>query len=126
MNSIKVLTAITSEIDEPSVAVAEVLSQLELGKNQRKYSCGIIHCYSEAIETGVIKALSDALPFVTVGTTTTFNSSCGVHETVQITVTVLTSDTAQFFGGVTESYANYTGNPAIKAFNSVKATAGEA
>jgi hypothetical protein len=57
---------------------------------------GIISCYTEFIETGVVKALCDALPFDTVGCTTLGNSTRGECGLELLSLMVLTSDDVNF------------------------------
>ena len=88
--------AITREIDDVEAAVDEILKALDIENNLLKNSLGIISCFSEFAETGVLKAVCDRLPFDCIGATSCL-CSCG-HETDQIifTITVLTSDVCTF------------------------------
>ncbi|MDR1396482.1 MAG: FIST C-terminal domain-containing protein [Desulfarculales bacterium] len=127
---IKLLNACTSEIDDPEAAVREILSQIDLEGKLLKNSVGIIACYYEFIETGVISALCERLPFDVVGCTVT-GSSINEHGSMeQLSLTVLTSDEVTFStsfsapvgkdniaGPVTEAYrqarAQLAGDPAL-------------
>jgi len=93
---IKSFTATTREIDDAEAAVAEVLSALDLENNLLGNSLGIISCFSDFEETGVLKAICDALPFDSIGATTCL---CAVNQEVDqiiFTITVLTSDDCSF------------------------------
>ena len=93
---LKMLTACTSEIDEVEAAVAEILEQLDLDGGLLTNSVGILSCFSEFVDTGVVEALCAKLPFDVVGETTLGNAtavSCGLE---QLSLSVLTSDDLSF------------------------------
>ncbi|MCL2498436.1 MAG: FIST C-terminal domain-containing protein [Symbiobacteriaceae bacterium] len=93
---IKSLTAYTREVDDPKMAVAEVLDMLQLEGNLGKHSLGVISCFSDFDDSGVLKAICEALPFDCIGTTTCFCSANGAMDQVMLTITVLTSDECEF------------------------------
>ena len=93
---IVMLTATTRELDDEQAAVAEVLAALDLEKNLRKNSLGIVSCYSEFGETGVLKAICDALPFDCIGTTTCLCSVGQETDQMIFAITVITSDDCEF------------------------------
>lgn len=67
---IKVYTASTQEIDTVADAVAQVMAQLASQGEWLAQGVGIITCYPEFIDSGVVAALSEALPFEVIGVTT--------------------------------------------------------
>ena len=67
---IKALTATTRKIDDAQDAVNEALITLNLENNLLKNSLGIISCFSGFEETGVLKAICNAMPFDCIGSTT--------------------------------------------------------
>jgi len=93
---IKSYTATTREIDDPKVAAAEILKQLDIKNNLLKNSLGIISCYAEFGETGALKAVCDALPFDCIGATTCLCASGADVDFIMLSVTVLTSDDCFF------------------------------
>ncbi|MCL2064237.1 MAG: FIST C-terminal domain-containing protein [Candidatus Cloacimonetes bacterium] len=93
---IKSFTATTREIDDPKYAVSEIMTALDLEKNLLKNSIGIISCFSEFVETGVLKAICDALPFDCIGTTTCLCASGQEIDQLLFAITVLTSDDCEF------------------------------
>jgi hypothetical protein len=99
---IKALTAVTEEIDDVEAAVAELLQQLDMEHNLRRYSVGLVHCYNDFWDSGVIKALWEQLPFDVVGCTTLSVSVPGFMSQMGLALTVLTSDDVQFSAGVSE------------------------
>jgi hypothetical protein len=99
---IKTLTAFTEEIDDTRAAVDELLGQLDLDKKQLKNSLGILHCFADFIDSGVVKAICEKLPFDVVGTTTMSLASPGGLSQVGLSLTVLTSDTVSFVTGVSD------------------------
>lgn len=99
---IKMLTAHTTEIDDVEVAVADILEQLDLEHNKKANMVGVINCYSEFIESGVVRALTDALGFDVIGCTsiaTAVNGACGM---MQLSLSVLASDDIVFSTARTE------------------------
>ena len=70
-------TASTFEIDDVQAAVAEILEQLQSRLCQN--SVGIISCYAEFIDSGVVEALCNQLPFDVVGITTIANATGAQH-----------------------------------------------
>ena len=93
---IKSLTATTREIDDAEAAVDEIISALAPETNLLKNSIGIITCFSEFDETGVLKAVCDALPFDCIGSTSNLCSAENETDQVILAITVLTSDDCKF------------------------------
>jgi len=91
----KTFTAYTYEIDDVEAAVSEILSQLDL-EALCKNSVGIINCYSEFLDSGVVEALNEALPFNTIGTTTLAGSTSGELSFTMLSLMVLTGDDVSF------------------------------
>jgi hypothetical protein len=102
---LKALTACTNEIDDVETAVSEIQEQLSkdcLLVN----SIGLLTCYGDFIESGVVKALCGALPFEVVGATTIGNSVPGHSGTMLLTLMVLTSDNISFATGLTDPFSS--------------------
>ena len=93
---IKALTATTRKIDDAQAAVNEVLITLNLERNLLKNSLGIVSCFSEYEETGVLKAICDAMPFDCIGSTTCLCAAGGEVDEVIFAIVVLTSDDCEF------------------------------
>ncbi|MDR3200064.1 MAG: FIST C-terminal domain-containing protein [Spirochaetales bacterium] len=94
---IKTLTSWTGEIDDVDAAVAELLGKLELEKKPLlKNSLGIVSCYSEYIESGVLAALAEKLTFPLAGTTTLACAVPGMAGGTHFALTVLSSDDVEF------------------------------
>lgn len=100
---IKTLTAYTEEIDDVQAAVDAVLEQLDLENNLCKNAAGIMTCYAEFIESGVVEALCERLPFAVVGCTTFGNSVHGNCGQLMLSLMVLTSDDVSFSCSVSDS-----------------------
>jgi hypothetical protein len=113
---IKVLTAVTEEIDDEEAAVAEILEQLDLAHSLLANSLGLLHCYSDFCENGIVKDLCGKLPFDVVGTTTTDLSVAGRMSEMGLLLTVLTSDTVQFTSGVSGEVGNSAGGPVTELY----------
>lgn len=102
---VRMLTAFTEEIDDVEAAVAELLAQLDLPAHQLTHSVAMVTCYPEFLDSGVVAALNDALPFDMVGATTMGNAVAGGLGQLSLTLAVLTSDDIQFGALCTESLA---------------------
>jgi hypothetical protein len=100
---IRVLTAYTLEIDDVDAAVRDILEQLDLEKNLLKNSAGLLFCYLDFINSGVVKTLCDKLPFDVMGCTSQGFAVQGANEEIMLTLTVLTSDEAEFHSGISEA-----------------------
>jgi hypothetical protein len=92
-------TAFTEEIDDVEFAVSEILEQLDLD-GLLSSSVGIVHCYSDFVESGVVAALGERLPFDIVGGTTLSVSTPGGMGQMALGITVMTSDDVRFTAGV--------------------------
>jgi hypothetical protein len=93
---IKMFTAYTEEIDDVDAAVEEILNKLDLDNQILKHSIGLIHCYQEFLESGIVRELASKLPFDLAGITTVSLSVLGFISDFGLTVSVLTSDDVEF------------------------------
>jgi hypothetical protein len=92
-------TAYIEEIDDVEAAISEILAQLNLQNRLLKNSVGILHCYYEFLESGMVRGLCARLPFDVVGATTMSLSAMG---DMSLSVTVLTSGDIQFVTVISE------------------------
>jgi len=92
----KMLNAWTLELDEPEIAVSEILAQLDLEQNAQANSVGIVTCSFDYIESGIVEAIYEALPFDVLGCTTLTNANNEEADTMLLCLTVLTADDCQF------------------------------
>ncbi|MDL2236644.1 FIST C-terminal domain-containing protein [Christensenellaceae bacterium OttesenSCG-928-K19] len=100
----KMLTAYTYEVDDPQLAVEEIMEQLNLEENALKNSVGIINCHVDFIKEGVAKAVGQSLPFDSIGMTTQSSATPGSdYDPVILTVAVLTGDDVEFVAGMSPS-----------------------
>ncbi|MDR3233608.1 MAG: hypothetical protein LBT46_08110, partial [Planctomycetaceae bacterium] len=83
--------AYTNEIDDPDVAAAEITEQLK-DKKLLKNSVGIIACYFEFIETGVVEAICKTLPFDVIGCSVMGSAVNAAGSMEQLSLTILTGD----------------------------------
>jgi len=105
---VQTFTAYTTEIDDVRTAVADIQKQLNTGSALGANTIGILMCHYEFVFSGVVEALSDALPFEIVGTITSAQATPHVADSLLLTLMVLTSDDVQFHVGCTDSLI---GNP---------------
>jgi hypothetical protein len=99
---IRFLTAFTFEIDNPQIASAEIMEQLEAGHSLLKNSAGFLFCSREFIPAGVMEAVSRALPFEVIGCTTHGVAVPGAMGEIMLAVAVLTSDESSFRVGLSD------------------------
>ena len=99
----KFLNARTLELDEPEIAVAEILEQLDLENNALKHSVGILTCSYDYIETGMAASVCEALPFDVIVCTTLTNANNDESGTMLLCLTVLTADDCLFVTSMTPS-----------------------
>jgi len=102
---IKSFTAYTQEIDDVEFAVSEILEQLDLSR-LCKNSIGLLSCYSEFIDTGIVKELCNRLPFDVIGCTTLGNSTNGNFGMLELNLMVLTGDDVEFSSAVSASLSD--------------------
>jgi hypothetical protein len=88
-------TAATEELDDAESAVKELLEKIDLSR-LKKNSVGIVTCYSEFLDMGIIELLSKSVDFDIIGATTISNMSEGRPSRMMMTLSVLTSDDVDF------------------------------
>jgi hypothetical protein len=97
------LTAYTEEADIFSDAIKELKDKLGdlslLGKN----SVGLMHCHSDFVHTGAVKALTEAFDFPIVGVSCSCQAADGFKSQMGLTLSVLTSDDCSFATAVTDT-----------------------
>jgi len=118
---IKSFTAFTSEIDNIEQAVAEITSQLGLEGNLLQNTVGILSCYSEFIDSGVVDALTRHLPFDILGATTIASAAAGEFSEFALVLMVLTSDDVSFTTGVTSPIVGEDEGPLKAVYDSAMA-----
>ncbi|MDR0974484.1 MAG: FIST C-terminal domain-containing protein [Ruminococcus sp.] len=92
---IKMVTAFTAEADVSEAAISEIKRQIDVEKIKNN-AVAVIECHAEFIETGVMQAVCEALPFETVGITCSLPAVTGTSSPLALTVTVLMSDECKF------------------------------
>lgn len=107
------MSAYTFEIDDVAIAVSEILVQLDVEHTLCAHAVGLMTCYDEFIETGVTKAISEALPFDIIGCSTMANASAGELGEMMLCLTVFTSDEVLFSAGLTRSLIEIQDAPLI-------------
>jgi hypothetical protein len=124
---IKMLTAYTDELSDAEKAVRDIHRQLDIKNSLLKNSSALIFCYGKFIETGVMKAVCESLPFDVLGCTSQYfalsaladksavDKSAGAGE-IMLTVTVLTSDDTEFATGISEPLCAENAETVIQSF----------
>ena len=98
----RVLNAWTLELDDSTVAVAEILEQLDLQNRLLANSAAFITCSYDYVETGIVEAVCEALPFDVVGCTTLTNATNDRAGGMLLCLTVLTADDCHFSTAITQ------------------------
>jgi hypothetical protein len=96
------LTAHTEEADIFSEAVAELKEGLKDSSALLKNSVGLIHCHSDFVVTGAVKAICEAFPFPIAGVSCSCQATDGFTAQTGLSLSVLTSDDCSFKLSVTE------------------------
>jgi hypothetical protein len=118
---IKMINAFTAEIDDPEAAVSELLEQLDPGNSLLTNSVGIVHCFTEFLDSGVVEALAGKLPFDLVGATTMSLSVPSFISDMGLGLTVLTSDTVKFISGVSPAVTDSAAGPLAELYGRIAA-----
>ena len=113
----KMLRAFTFEADEPELAVAEILEQLDLDNNRLAHAVGIVTCHPDFLESGALAAVSEALPFDVVGSTSLASATEQEMGIEILTLAVLTSDEVAFTTVLTESLWDKQEEPIKEAWD---------
>ena len=108
----------TYEIDDIESAVKDIMSQLKKEK-LGKSSVGIISCHHEFINSGVMEAVCNALPFEVTGAVTSSQAVNGVVDTFLLTVTVLTGDDVSFAVKTTKPFGDEPYSAATQVYTEV-------
>jgi hypothetical protein len=103
---IKTLIAYTTEIDDPECAISKILEQLNLNRRLLKNSVGIMTCYMDFINNGMVEDLCERLPFNVVGINTMYSATANESGQLMLVLVVLTSDDVSFSAGLSGSLMN--------------------
>ena len=113
---IKTFVASTTEVDHTEAAVEEILSQLEIEGGLLKNSVGIISCHYEFVDSGIVEAVCNALPFELAGTISWMLSVPDNTDTFLMTVMVITSDDVEFVSVLTPSLHEAPGQAIAESY----------
>ncbi|MDR2503088.1 MAG: FIST C-terminal domain-containing protein [Deltaproteobacteria bacterium] len=100
---LKTFSACTLEIDDPDLAVDEILEQLDLEHRLMEHALGLINCHPDYLHAGTVKALCARLPFEVIGGTSLLSATNNTGDHLLLSVFVLTSDDTSFAAVLTES-----------------------
>lgn len=92
---IKTYSLLGLEIDDVNLAVADIQAQMASVPLLRN-TIGLLVCHYDFIESGVVKALCDLLPFPLIGITTFSQATDKGSGIFQLSITILTSDDVRF------------------------------
>ena len=107
--------AFTVEIDDVEAAVAEIQEQLDVSKF-KTHNLGLVSALPAFIESGVVAALQEALPFDLVGQSTIGASSAQSDDLDQLSLLVLSSDDVEFSIAVSSPITGETTAPVSEAY----------
>jgi len=120
---LKCASAYTNEVDDPEVALTEIMAQLDKKMPLLKHSVGIVMCHTEFIVSGALKHICENLPFDLAGITTAAQAVNDEAGELILTVFVITSDDVWFKTGFTDSLSDGIDAPVSAAYE--KAAHGE-
>lgn len=107
----QILTAYTTEIDNVDLAVEQIVQQLDLSHRLASNAVGILSCYSEFIDTGVVQALCACMPFDIIGATTLASAVPGLADHLALTLTVITGEDIRCSTGRIDSVDRHNPGP---------------
>ena len=116
---LKCISVYTYEIDSPETALEEIKAQLDDKITLLENTIGIIMCHTEFLISGVVKYLSDKLPFPLAGATTSSQAVSGQAGELILTIFVMTSDDIKFKAGVTGSIEENIDLPLEQTFTEI-------
>ncbi len=116
--------AFTAEVDDVAVAVSEIQEQLDLDA-LASHSVGIIGALPAFIESGVVAALQEVLPFDLFGQTSIATSARGSEELDQLVLLVLSSDEVAFSAALSEPITGESTEPVEAAYAQAAASHAE-
>jgi hypothetical protein len=97
---ITMYTARTAQIDEIDEAIHEIKAQIDFSA-LKNHSGGLIFCHIDFIDSGMVAALCEELPFNVIGMTSMASEDERGFGLFELTLTVLTSDEVSFEVGMT-------------------------
>ena len=118
----KTVVAYTAEVDDIEVAVEDILNQLDVENSLCKNTVGILTCHYEFVDSGVVKAVSDALPFDVVGIVSLSEAVHAESGLCLLGLMVLTDDEDAFVAKLTSSLLEGSDQAIREAY--LEATAG--
>lgn len=107
--------AFTSEVDDIDAAVAEIKGQLNLDA-LGSHAIGLVSGLPMYMESGVVEALQEALPFDLIGQTSIATSAPGGDDLDQLSLLVLSSDSIEFAVSLSAPITGETTEPLSAAY----------
>ena len=107
----------TYEIDDPEIALEDIKTQLGKKIELLGQTVGIIMCHPEFIASGVVRYLSENLPFILAGATSSAQAVNDEAGELILTIFVMTSDDSWFKTGVTGDLVSGLDSPIKSALN---------
>ena len=120
---IKCASVFTYEIDDPDIALEEIKAQLDEKIALEEHTVAVVMCNPEFVTSGVIKLISESLPFPLVGATSSAQAVNGEAGELILTMFVITSDDVRFVIGATGDLLGDVDGPTEAAYR--KCSAGE-
>ena len=99
----KLLNAWTMDPDDTEEVIQEILEQLDLENEALTNSVGLLTCSFDFVESGMVKAICEALPFDVIGCTTLMNANNEESGSILLCLTVFTADDCCFSACVSDA-----------------------
>jgi len=120
---LKCASVYTYEVDNQTIALDEIKSQINDKIELKSNSVGIVMCHPEFIQSGMVQYISQNLPFDVVGVTTAAQAVNGEAGELMLTIFIMTADDVRFKTGLTDCLSD-DGDNAVKS-DYEKASEGE-
>ncbi len=121
----KIYTAHSYEIDDAQSAVQDILQALPLAEIQHKNAVALMTVHTDAVESGVVAAISEALPFDVLGMTSFASQVQGEADLALISLVVLVSEHITFATVLSDSLRENYSQALDKAYADVRAKLGQ-
>ena len=117
----KTLIAVTKELDDLTLAMDEIMAQLQPDISFLRNSLAIVACHYEFVETGILQALHAKLPCEMVGAISMPTAAGDQSDLIMLSVMVITSDEASFSTALTDTVQQDPVQPLSNAYKQTAA-----
>ena len=113
-------TLYTLEVDNPKVALDQILEQLNEKIKLKKNTIGIMQCHVEFAISGTAKYICENLPFETVGVTSASQIVNNIAGEIIFTLFIISADDVDFIIGLTDSLKDNVQEKIVSSYDKTK------